>query len=248
MTIHIFNGFTCNARRPSKLKTGLVCTLVETDQGPVLIDTGPGLADYARSHWMLKLFQVITEVRMDPNETAIRQVERLGFRPEDVKDVVLSHMHFDHCGGLPDFPWARVHVHRREQEAFIGRHGRWTDLAYIPRHIEHRPEFALYEDSDGTWYDFEAIRLPFSPEMWLVPLFGHSSGHCGIAVKRKDGWFFNAADAGAVYNNETPAWLIKLVLGPHDGRLRRFQQAHPEVLLANSHMYPEWFAGNTSLE
>lgn len=241
MAIYIFNGFTCNARWPSSLKTGLVCILVETDQGLVLIDTGPGLDDYAHPHWMMRLFRAITEVSLDPQEAAINQVKRFGFQPEDVRHIVLTHLHFDHCGGLPDFPWATVHVHRREWEAFTGKMGRWTDLAYIPRHIAHVSEWKLYETGDGRWSSFNAVRLPFTPEMWLVPLFGHSWGHCGVAVKVEKGWYFNAADAGAIYNNKTPAWFIRLVLGPHDGNLRQFKQTHPDVILSNSHMFPEWF-------
>ena len=77
--------------------------------------------------------------------------------------------------------------------------------------------------------------------MWMVPLHGHTWGQCGVAVKLENGWFFNAADAGAVYNEVTPAWLIRLVLGPHDARLRRFMHAHAEVRMASSHMWPEWF-------
>ena len=177
---------------------------------------------------------------MDPQETAVWQVQRLGFRTEDVRHIILTHMHFDHCGGLPDFPHARVHAHRREYESFVTGPHQWTDLAYIRRHIAHGPDWVLYDDTGEKWFDFDAIRLPFTPEMWLVPLHGHSRGLCGVAVRLSDGWFFNAADAGAVYNDETPAWLIRLVLGPHDGRLRRFMQEHPEVCLTNSHMFPEW--------
>jgi len=241
MPIHIFNGFTCNARWPSTLKTGTVCMLVETEQGLVLIDTGPGVEDYTHPHAMLKLYRIITELPFDVHETAVNQIRQLGYQPEDVRDIILTHMHFDHCGGLPDFPWAKVHVHRREFEAFTQKMRRWTDIAYIQRHISHVTDWILYDDGDERWFDFKAIRLPFTPEMWLVPLHGHSWGHCGVAVKLENGWYFNAADAGAVYNNKTPAWLIKMVLGPHDARLRQFMRLHPEVVLSNSHMFPEWF-------
>jgi glyoxylase-like metal-dependent hydrolase (beta-lactamase superfamily II) len=241
------NCFTCNARWPSKLRTGLVCTLVETDQGLVLIDTGPGQEDYIYPPGIVRLFRIITSMPFDPQEAAVHQIQHLGFKPEDVRHIVLTHMHFDHCGGLPDFPWAKVHVHRREYEAFTGRMRRWTDLAYVQRHVAQVKDWALHDGACEKWYDFDAIRLPFEPEMWLVPLYGHTWGHCGVAVKAENGWFFNAADAGAVNNDTTPKWLIRLVLGPHDGRLRRFMHAHPEVRMVNSHMEPEWFKMNNIL-
>lgn len=241
MAIHTFNGFSCDVRWPSKLKTGLVCTLVETEQGLVLIDTGPGLEDYSHPHRMMYVFKTVTKVVLDPQEAAVNQVKNLGYNPRDVRHIILTHMHFDHCGGLPDFPWAQVHVHRREFDAFSQKKRRWTDLAYIPRHIFRVENWHLYETGDETWYGLNAIRLPFTPEMWLVPLHGHSSGHCGVAVKCENDWLFNAGDAGAVYNDKTPAWLIRLVLGPHDAMLRKFKTDHPEVILTNSHMFPEWF-------
>jgi len=242
MTIHLINCFTCNARWPSKLKTGMACLLIETDQGPALLDTGLGIEDYAHPSWMTNLFRIITIVPFDSNEAAVNRIRQLGYKPEDVRHILLTHMHFDHISGLPDFPHAKVHVHRREYNAFTsGRLGRWTEFAYLPRYVAHKPEFVLYEQVDSKWYNFDAIRLPFAPEMYLIPLFGHARGHCGIAIKTSDGWFFHAGDAGAVYNDETPTWLIKLVLGPHDPMLRKFMKDHPEVLLTNSHMYPEFF-------
>lgn len=243
MNIHLLNCFTCNARWPSKLKTGMACLLIETDQGPILLDTGLGLDDYANPTWMTRLFRLITIMPFDPNEAAFNRIRQLGYQPDEIKNIVLTHMHFDHVSGLPDFPRAKIHVHRREYEAFTGdRPKRWMDLAYIPRYIAHQPEFILYEKVDSKWFDFDAIRLPFFPEMYFIPLFGHSAGHCGLAVKTDGGWLFHAGDAGAVYNDETPAWLIKLVLGPHDQRLRAFMRSHPEVLLTNSHVPPEFFA------
>lgn len=243
MTIHLMNCFTDNARWPSKLKTGMVCLLVESDQGLLLLDTGLGLDEYASPTWMTRLFRIITVMPFDSREAAVHRIRDLGFDPADVRHILLTHMHFDHISGLPDFPRAKVHVHRREYEAFTARRiGLWTEYAYMPRHLAHRPEFVLYDRVDSKWYDFDAIRLPFSPEMYFIPLFGHSRGHCGVAIRTSDGWFFHAGDSSAVYNDSTPKWLIRLVLGPHDARLRAFKREHPEVLMCNSHMFPEFFS------
>jgi glyoxylase-like metal-dependent hydrolase (beta-lactamase superfamily II) len=247
MTIHLLNCFTCNARF-GELKTGMACLLVETNDGLLLVDTGLGLDDYAHPTWFTNFFRIITEMPFDPNEAAVNRIQKLGYHPEDVKHILLTHMHFDHISGLPDFPHAKVHVHRREYNSFTdGKTLYWTDAAYIPRYIAHQPEFILYDKVDSKWYDFDAIRLPFAPEMYFIPLHGHSRGHCGVAIKTLGGWFFHAADAGAVYNDKTPAWLIKLVLGPYDPYLRTFMKAHPEVLLTNSHMPPEFFVQHATI-
>jgi glyoxylase-like metal-dependent hydrolase (beta-lactamase superfamily II) len=246
MTIHTLNCFTCNARIPASLRTGTLCLLIETGQGLALVDTGLGAQDYIHRPGILRLFQAVTICPLDPQEAAVRQVVRLGYRPEDVRHILLTHMHFDHCGGLPDFPWAKVHVHRREYESFAsGPHGFW-DLAYVRRHIAHRPDWVLYDDTGDKWYDFDAIPLRFEPEIWLVPLIGHTRGQCGVAVKTASGWLFHVGDA-ASFAEEAPNWLVRLVLGPHNQRLRRFAAAHPEVRLTTGHMQSTFFTENPTL-
>ncbi len=239
--IHTFNCFTCNARVPKQWHTGTMCLLIETKQGLVLVDTGLGQGDYLHKSSILRVFQVVTIVPLNPEEAAVLRIRRLGYKPEDVRHIVLTHMHFDHAGGLPDFPHATVHVHRREHDAFTGSGGRmrrWTDLAYVRRHIAHGPQFSLYEEDGETWYDFPAVRLPFEPEMWLVPLHGHSYGHCGVAVQTDEGWLFHVGDAAPVgLGDYAPKWLVRLVLGPWAPRLRAFRDAHPEIRFTTGH---EW--------
>ena len=151
-------------------------------------------------------------------------------------------MHFDHCGGLPDFPHATVHVHRREVEAFTGGARQWADLAYVRRHIAHGPDLALYEEQGETWFGLPAVRLPFQPEIWLVPLRGHTRGHCGVALETEAGWHFHVGDAGPIaLGDEAPAWLVRQVLGPHAPALRAFAAAHPEVRITTGHMWLDFF-------
>jgi len=244
MTIHILNGFTCNARLPRHWKCGTIELLIETSDGLVMVDTGLGTDDYIQDSGILKLFKVITRMPLDPDQAIIHQVTRLGYKPEDVRHIVLTHMHFDHCGGLPDFPWAKVHIHRKEYEAFIGKRKQFTDMAYVRRHIAHGPDWAFYSDNGTKWFDFDGIRLPFEPEMWLIPFPGHTRGLCGVVVKTTDGWLFQASDAAAFFNEEAPDWLIQAVLGPHQPRIQQFAQIHPEVKVVTGHMWLDWFEKN----
>lgn len=243
MDIHLLNCFTCSARVPSNWHSGALCLLIETNRGLVLVDTGLGRDDYVHRAAIIRVFQMVTIAPLNPEEAAVRQIARLGYEPEDVRHIVLTHMHFDHCGGLPDFPHASVHVHRREHEAFAGQPRRWTDLAYVHRHVAHKPHFVLYEDTGERWFDFAAIRLPFEPEMWLVPLFGHTRGHCGVAVRTESGWLFHVGDAAPMGLAEyAPRRLVRFVLGPHAPRLREFSAAHPEIRMTTGHMWLDFFA------
>jgi len=241
MTIHYLNCFTCNARIPRHWQSGTLCLLVESNDGLVLVDTGLGTRDYVDEPGILWTFKLVTIVPLNPEEAAIRQIVGLGHRPEDVRHIVLTHMHFDHAGGLPDFPWAKVHVHRREHEAIqSGKIRRWADGGYNRRVLDHGPDFIFYEETEEKWYDFDAIRLPFEPEMWLLPLFGHSPGHCGVAVKDGEGWLLHAGDA-ASFAGDAPEWLVRYVLGPHQPRLREFAKTHPKVRLTTGHMSLDFF-------
>jgi glyoxylase-like metal-dependent hydrolase (beta-lactamase superfamily II) len=242
MTVRCLNAMTCSARLPRGWHTGALCLLWETQRGLALVDTGLGREDYERKHPMLRFFQRATIVPLDPQEAAVRQVARLGYDPAEVRDVVLTHMHFDHCGGLPDFPQARVHVHHREHEAFTGKRRGWSAFAYVRRHVAHGPNFVLHEEKGESWYDFPAVRLPLEPETWLVPLFGHTPGHCGVALRTPSGWLFHVGDAAPIsFAEDVPRWAERLALGPHTPRLRAFRAAHPEVRLVTGHMWLDFF-------
>jgi glyoxylase-like metal-dependent hydrolase (beta-lactamase superfamily II) len=87
------------------------CLLVEADHGLVVVDTGYGTDDVRNPDASLtRSFRRMARPVLAEPETALRQVEGMGFRAEDVRDIVLTHLDLDHAGGLRDFPDARVHV------------------------------------------------------------------------------------------------------------------------------------------
>src|SRR6185295_19585908 len=90
------------------------CLLIETNDGLALVDTGIGLDDIANPPRLGPKWVRQTTPRLDPAETAVRQVEALGYSRDDVRHLLLTHLDRDHAGGIPDFPNAKVHVHRRE--------------------------------------------------------------------------------------------------------------------------------------
>lgn len=100
---------------------------------------------------------------------------RLGYSPEDVHHIIMTNLRFDHAGGLADFPHSKVYVHRRELEAMQNPH-KLIESAYDRADFALAPSWQVYDQPDAEWMGFNAIRLTFTPEMYLIPLFGHTKG------------------------------------------------------------------------
>jgi len=97
------------------------------------------------------------------------------------------------------------------------------------------------------WLEPDAIRLPFDPEMYLIPLFGHTAGNCGVAIRVSEGWLFQCADALPTNADFelTPDWLNRLVIGAHVKKLELWARRHPEVRLLAGHMWEAFFDSAT---
>lgn len=191
----LFDGF-------SKGPFGLIpcaAQLIETDQGLVLVDTGYGSEDVRHPHPRLsRMFHALLNIRFREEDTALHQIKALGFSPSDVRHIVLTHLDFDHAGGLEDFPQARVHVMEREREvAERKRQGFIARRRYRPAQWDGVRDWRTYASGGEPWFGFDSVRaldgLP--PEILFVPLPGHTWGHAGVALQTDRGWVLNAGDA-----------------------------------------------------
>jgi glyoxylase-like metal-dependent hydrolase (beta-lactamase superfamily II) len=207
------------------------CLLIESDDGLVLVETGFGTRDFVRPSRAVRAFTLLSGTRWDVRDTALHQVARLGYDARDVRHIVLTHLHLDHAGGLPDFPWARVHVHALEYETVM-RPQALSGQFYRPEHWAHQPQWVLHTRQGESWFGFECMRVMegVSPEILFIPLPGHTPGHCGVAVRTENGWLLHCGD-GYIFRGDIkpaygpgsrPWWMAPLArrLFPHASRLR----------------------------
>jgi glyoxylase-like metal-dependent hydrolase (beta-lactamase superfamily II) len=153
-----------------RLLQALNCLLIETPSGRVLVETGIG-------------------ERVDEKTRAMRSyegpwiaaaLENVGFLPESVNVVAMSHLHFDHAGGLlradgeKAFPHATIVAQKAEWEVALGENPRLI-ASYV------QPELRLVEAwGKQGWTDGEKEILP---GVSVVPTGGHSTGHQAVIVR-----------------------------------------------------------------
>jgi len=175
--------------------------LIEGPTGLTLVDTGIGLEDVRDPERRIG-WEVIDAAgfQFREEDTAARQIERLGFRREDVRHIVLTHADPDHAGGLADFPEATVHLSAEELAAVEAGTAMGAEASrYAAPQFAQGPRWETHQPSGGaqTWFGIEAVPLSlgFESEVLLVWLPGHTLGHCGVAVETEGGWTLYVGDA-----------------------------------------------------
>lgn len=174
------------------------CLLIESEQGLILVDSGLGLKDVrAPKERMSGFFRHLLRPQLLEEETAHAQIKKLGFDPKDVRHILLTHLDFDHAGGVDDFPSAEVHVLTAELRAAEKRKNFISRGRYRPSQLSQMKTWNAYSPRGERWFGFNSVRemkgLP--PEILMIPLVGHTEGHAGIAIETDKGWLLHAGDA-----------------------------------------------------
>lgn len=169
--------------------------LIEHAAGRLLFDTGYA-PRYFRATRPLpqRLYRWAVPVTLPAEQTALAELGRLGIQPAGIDQVLISHLHADHIGGLRDFPDAEVLLsgsvdlagatpgRRSRGRAAVAhtRHGFLPellppDLAARRRQIEHFPVVATGLPGFPTGFD-----LLGDGSAIMVALPGHTGGHVGL--------------------------------------------------------------------
>ena len=167
--------------------------LIDHPKGLVVFDTGLNVDNLPEA--------MRNDAHSTPDQRIDRQMARLGYRPEDVKYVILSHMHVDHVGGMTLFPDATFIVRKEELR-----------MAWWPESYEGGYFFIDYKNTRGYKYlqprDDEEVDVFFDRSLILIDTKGHSRGHQSLIVNLpKSGRIVLAGDAVQVAANLSEAIL-----------------------------------------
>lgn len=232
----------------------LVChvLLVEAGDGLILVDTGFGLLDCAEPARRLGFGRHLVRPVLDPDETAARQVERLGFRRDDVRHIITTHFDFDHIGGLADFPNAQVHVTAAEIDGAVRAPTPRERRRFRAAQWAHGPNLVEYAPRGESWRGFEAVHAleQIAPGIALVFLPGHTRGHAAVAVDAGERTILHCGDAfyvqGMIQPEASVPWTLRLadrfmtydrdrVLANRERLAELWRQDDPGLLMVSAH-------------
>ena len=214
--------------------------VIRNAERTVLVDTG-------FSH------QAAVRRKRDYLCSPIDAIARLGIQAEDVQDVIITHLHYDHAGNVHRLPNARLHLQEKELQYATGKYMQYDvmrhaydedDVVNIVRGV-YQQRVAFYEGD-----------APFAPGIELIHVGGHTAGLQAVRVHTKRGWVVLASDAAHYYANlhqESPFPIIFHVGDMLEGFRRLVQRADSPAHVVPGHdplvrsLYPPWKEGDTEI-
>jgi glyoxylase-like metal-dependent hydrolase (beta-lactamase superfamily II) len=182
------------------------CLLLEGESRVILIDNGLG-------EKIDEKFRRIYAVDHESSSLS-RSLHAAGFSPEDVTDVVLTHLHFDHCGGCTKmagdtlkltFPNARYHVQRA--------HWEWARSANVREAASFLDENLAPLGRSGRLELVEGA-CPLFPGVEVITVDGHTEAQQLVKIHDAERTLVFVADLLPTTAHLREAWIMAYDVRP----------------------------------
>jgi glyoxylase-like metal-dependent hydrolase (beta-lactamase superfamily II) len=162
----------------------------------------------------------------------IESLRRLGVDAGKVKDVIITHLHYDHVGNFALFPAATFHLQDDEMSYATGRHMAHEFFSHSYELDEVIGMVRRVYEGRVRFHDGDAA---LAPGLSLHRIGGHTKGLQAVRVHTRAGWIVLASDATHLYANmqeERPFPIVFEVSRMIEGyrRLRELADA-PELIV-----------------
>ena len=232
----------------SWVKAPITAYAIEHRDGLVLFDTGvaPALVsdpDYINSPIGRFILKKVFRFHIGPEDALDKRLEAIDLAAADVRKVVISHLHFDHIGGISHVPQAELLVSRDEWRQLAAPHPErdwvlrehielpgtnWQPIEFVPTDDPLLAPFGACYDCMGDG------------SMVLLPTPGHSPGSMSMLV-RSQGLppllFVGdlTYELEPLYNDQVPGIGDAEQLKTSFAKVRGLQKALPDLVVLPSH-------------
>lgn len=147
-------------------------------------------------------------------------LDRVGYKPEQVTKIIVTHKHPDHSGALKYFPNAKIYISREE-----------ADVMKLEGDNIVRVDF-----KDGECFNFPRSET-IADNIWMLPAKGHTTGN-SIVIARDGNLFYmihgdvTYCDAALKANKLSIIFEDKVAARETLDRVREFISKHPTVYLS----------------
>lgn len=222
--------------------------LIEHRDGLVLFDTGldPAIKSepcYISSALGRFLLKRIFRFDIRPEDKLGFKVESLGYDKGRICKAIISHLHFDHVGGISDVPHAELLVDKREWEQLSVPHpeyewilrehielasAKWMPIGFQPVRDSFLSSFESYHDvmGDGS--------------ILLLPTPGHTRGSLSALIRTSIAPPILlvgdlAYNIDAIFNDRPPGTGDAKTLHATYAKVRQLKKQFPDLLIVPSH-------------
>lgn len=164
--------------------------LVEGNGKKILVDTGMSDTEHSVKYHH--------DGRQEQGQAIHEQLQKLGIKTNQIDSIIFTHLHWDHCYNLEQFPLAKLIVSRKEYDFAVNPIPfYWASYEY-PAATGLKPPFADRE------FTFTQGEQEIEEGITVIPTPGHSPGHIAVSIQTKKGKYFIVGDLMFLRENLEP--------------------------------------------
>ncbi|QQE80405.1 N-acyl homoserine lactonase family protein [Alicyclobacillus sp. SO9] len=179
----------------------IYCWVIEHPEGIIVIDTGETARTSNPSHFPKwhPYFRLGVQMQVEPEQEVGPQIKKLGLSLNDVRWVIMTHLHTDHAGGLSHFPESEFLISRQEYALSLGLKGKIR--GYLPNYFPKWFEPRIVGYTVGEYGAFRmGYTLTKAEDVLVVPTPGHTPGHQSVILRDGNITYLFAGDTS--YNEQ----------------------------------------------